>query len=126
MCSSLRQEAHPYGRTKARRNYGPDDWLSSGDPKEKADNDDALSMNAVYAEEFNQLSRAPLMRTVELPDDKETTNEQSEQLLFSGPDLGGWLTGTFDGVPKMTHLDHLDFAAPVPFHGQDEGLLAAF
>ena len=126
MCSSLRQKAHPYGRTKARRNNGPEDWLSSDDLKERADNDDALSTNAVYAEEFNQLSRAPLIRTVELPDGKEMTKEQSEQLLFSGPDLGGWLTGTFDGVPKMIHLDHLDFAVPVPFPAQDEGLLAAF
>ena len=126
MCSSLRQEVHPYERTKARRNYGADDWLSSGDPKERADDDDVLSTNAVYAEEFNQLSRAPLMRTVELPDDKEMTKEQSKQLLFSGPDLGGWLTGTFDGVPKMIHLDHLDFAVPVPFLAQDEELLAAF
>lgn len=54
------------------------------------------------------------------------TNEHSEQLLFSGPDLGGWLTGTFDGVPKMIHLDHLDFALPVPFPAQDEELIAAF
>jgi hypothetical protein len=64
------------------------------------------------------------MRTVELPDDKETTNEQSEQLLYSGPDLGGWLTGTFDGIPEMIDLDHLDFALPEPFLAQDEGLLA--
>jgi hypothetical protein len=62
------------------------------------------------------------MRTVELPDEKETSDETSEQLLYSGPDLGGWLAGTFDGIPKMT-LDHLHFALPVPFP-VDEGLLA--
>ena len=48
------------------------------------------------------------MRPVELPNDKETSN-----LLYSGPDLGGWLTGTFDGVPKT--LVRLNFALPVPF-----------
>ena len=54
------------------------------------------------------------MRPVALPDD---------ELLYSGPDLGGWLTGTFDGVPKVVGLDYLSFALPVPFP-VDEGLLA--
>jgi len=62
------------------------------------------------------------MRTVELPDE-ETSDETSEQLLYSGPDLGGWLTGTFDGIPKLVTLDRLHFALPVPFP-VDEGLLA--
>ena len=63
------------------------------------------------------------MRTVELPDEKETSDETSEQLLYSGPDLGGWLADTLDGVPKMITPDHLHFTLPVPFP-VDEGLLA--
>ena len=62
------------------------------------------------------------MRYVALPDDEETSNAASEKLLYSGPDLGGWLTGTFDGVPKM--LDLLGFALPVPFP-VDEALLGS-
>ena len=54
------------------------------------------------------------MRPVALPDDT---------LLYSGSDLGGWLTGTFDGVPKVVGLDHLSFALPAPFP-VEEGLLA--
>ncbi|KAF8271064.1 hypothetical protein EI94DRAFT_632426 [Lactarius quietus] len=123
MCTTLRQKTHPYGRTKVRRNYGPDDWLSSSDPKERTDNDDALTTSAVYAEEANNPLRAPIMRPVELPDDKETSTEAPEKLLYSGPNLGGWLTGTFDGVPKRITLDRLHFALPVPFP-LDEGLLA--
>src|SRR6266702_3556292 len=123
-CPSPRQKAHPYGRTSKRRNYGPDDWLSSGEPKKRVEDDDALSTCAVYAErEDNKLSRAPLMRPVALPDDKESSSAAAEKLLYSGPDLGGWLTGTFDGVPKMVTLEHLSFALPVPFPA-DEGLLA--
>ncbi len=63
------------------------------------------------------------MRPIALPDDKESSIAASEKLLYSGPDLGGWLTGTFDGVPKMVTLEHLSFALPVPFPA-DEGLLA--
>ena len=123
MCTSPRQKAHPYGRVKPRKNHGLDDWLSSGEPKERADHDDALSTCAVYAEESNKLPRAPIMRPVELPDDEVTSNEVSEKLLYGGPDLGGWLTGTLDGVPKMITLDRLHFTLPVPFP-VDEGLLA--
>lgn len=62
------------------------------------------------------------MRTVELPDENETS-ETSEQLLYSGPELGGWLAGTLNGVPKMITPDHLHFTLPVPFP-VEEGLLA--
>ncbi|KAI9441505.1 hypothetical protein H4582DRAFT_1933139 [Lactarius indigo] len=122
-CTS-RRKAHPYGRTVKRRNYGPEDWLSSGDPKERAEDDDALSTCAVYAErEDNRLLQAPLMHPIALPDEEKSSSASSEEFLYSGPDLGGWLTGTFDGVPKMVTLEHLDFALPVAFPAE-EWLLA--
>ena len=66
-----RPKAHPYKRSsKARMSYGPDNWLSSGEPKERTDNGDALSTCADYAEEYNKLLRAPLMRPIALPDDE--------------------------------------------------------
>ncbi|KAH9072797.1 hypothetical protein EDB83DRAFT_2359151 [Lactarius deliciosus] len=123
-CASPRQKAFPYRRTEKRRNYGPEDWLSSGDPKKRAEDDDALSTCAVYAErEDNGLSRAPLLRTVALPDEEESSSAASEDFLYGGPDLGGWLTGTFDGVPKMVTLEHLNLALPVAFPAE-ERLLA--
>ncbi|KAH8996806.1 hypothetical protein EDB92DRAFT_1842038 [Lactarius akahatsu] len=110
--------------TDKRRNYGPEDWLSSGDPKKRAEDDDALSTCAVYAErEDNRLLWAPLLRTVALPDEEESNSAASEEFLYGGPDLGGWLTGTFDGVPKMVTLEHLNLAVPVAFPAE-ERLLA--
>ncbi|KAH9047310.1 hypothetical protein EDB84DRAFT_1557694 [Lactarius hengduanensis] len=123
-CASPRQKVFPYRRTVKRRNYGPEDWLSSGDPKKRAEDDDALSTCAVYAErEDNRLSRAPLLRTVALPDEEESSSAASEEFLYGGPDLGGWLTGTFDGVPKMVTLEHLNLPVPVAFPAE-EPLLA--
>ncbi|KAH9067757.1 hypothetical protein EDB87DRAFT_1678143 [Lactarius vividus] len=123
-CPPSRQKAFPYRRTVKRRNYGPEDWLSSGDPKTTAANDDALSTSAVYAERVDgRLLLAPLLRPVALPDEEESTSAASEELLYDGPDLGGWLTGTFDGVPKMVTLEHLKLALPVAFPAE-ERLLA--
>ena len=52
--------------------------------------------------------RAPRVKVIPLPEVYE------EDLLYSGPALGGWLTGTLDGVPK-TGLSCLDIGLPSPF-----------
>lgn len=54
---------------------------------------------------------APRMRTISLPEEEE----DGEDLFYSGSDLGGWLTGALDGVPKAMSLDCLDFGLPEPF-----------
>jgi hypothetical protein len=67
---------------------------------------------------------APLIRPIPLPDEEET----SESLFYSGPDLGGWLTGTVDGVPKtITHCPSpLNVPLRLPFFAEDEvGLTSA-
>ena len=58
----------------------------------------------------SMLLRAPRMRTISLPEEDEKGD--GEDLFYGGPDLGGWLTGTSDGVPKTAFLDSLDL---VPF-----------
>ena len=57
--------------------------------------------------------RAPQMKTISLPEEQE----YDEGLLYSGPDVGGWLTGTLDGVPKtmLPGLSCVDFGLPMPF-----------
>ena len=40
------------------------------------------------------------MRPIQLPGEKEG----GDCLLYSGPNLGGWLNGTTDGVPKAMTL----------------------
>ena len=50
------------------------------------------------------------MKPISLPEEQE----YDEDLLYSGPDLGGWLTGTLDGVPK-TGLSRLNIGLPMPF-----------
>jgi hypothetical protein len=58
--------------------------------------------------------RAPRMRCIPLPEEEEL--EDGEDLFYGGPDLGGWLTGTLDGIPKTMLLDGcLDVGLPVPF-----------
>ena len=37
------------------------------------------------------------------------------QLLYSGPNLGGWLSGNLGGVPKTTALSSLEVDLPEPF-----------
>lgn len=61
--------------------------------------------------------RAPQMKTISLPEEQE----YDENLLYSGPDLGGWLTGTLDGVPKtiLPGLSCLHFGLPMPFAMED-------
>ena len=57
--------------------------------------------------------RAPRMKVISLPEEQE----YDEDLLYSGPALGGWLTGTLDGVPKTTlgELGCLDIGLSMPF-----------
>jgi hypothetical protein len=52
--------------------------------------------------------------TIPLPME-EDEEEEGKDLLYSGSDLGGWLTGSLDGVPKIVLLDCLDIGLPVPF-----------
>jgi hypothetical protein len=60
--------------------------------------------------------RAPRMKSISLPGEQE----YDEDLLYSGPALGGWLTGSLDGVPKtMLGLSGLDFDLPMPFAIED-------
>lgn len=63
----------------------------------------------------HNLLRAPRMKTISLPDEQEYDEDPS--LLYSGPALGGWLTGTLDGVPKtmLPGLGCLDIGFPMPF-----------
>jgi hypothetical protein len=53
--------------------------------------------------------RAPRVKPIPLPEE--------DDLLYSGPDLGGWLTGTLDGVPKamLGGLSGLDIGLSMPF-----------
>ena len=62
---------------------------------------------------YNHNLRAPRMKPISLPEEQE----YGEDLLYSGPDLGGWLTGTLDGVPKAMGLglSCLDIGLPMPF-----------
>ena len=56
------------------------------------------------------------MKSISLPEEQE----YDEDFLYSGPALGGWLTGTLDGVPKtMPGLSGLDFDLPMPFAVED-------
>jgi hypothetical protein len=61
----------------------------------------------------HNLLRAPRMKYIPLPEEQE----YGEDLLYGGPDLGGWLTGTLDGVPKtmLSGLTCLDIGLPTPF-----------
>ena len=51
------------------------------------------------------------MRTIPLPE----VEEEGEDFFYGGSDLGGWLTGALDGVPKAMSLDCLDFGLQEPF-----------
>ena len=64
--------------------------------------------------EYNPLE-APRMSTIPLPE------EDGEELLYGGPDLGGWLTGTLDGVSKviLPGLSCLNISLPTPFAMED-------
>jgi hypothetical protein len=61
--------------------------------------------------------RAPRMKPISLPEEQE----YDEDLLYSGPALGGWLTGTLDGIPKtmLPGFSCLDIGLPVPFAMED-------
>ena len=56
---------------------------------------------------------APRLKSIPLPMEQD----YDEDLLYGGPALGGWLTGTLDGVPKtmMPGLGGLDIDLPMPF-----------
>jgi hypothetical protein len=56
--------------------------------------------------------QAPRMKVISLPEEKEYDED-----LYSGPALGGWLTGALDGVPKtmLGELGCLDIGLPMPF-----------
>jgi len=57
---------------------------------------------------------APRRSTIPLPEEDQ---DDGEGLLYGGPDLGGWLTGTLDGVPKviLPGLSCLDIGFPMSF-----------
>ena len=63
----------------------------------------------------SMLLLAPRMRTISLPEEDEE-GDDGQDLFYDGPDLGGWLTGASDGVPKTAFLDDLD---EVPFAMMD-------
>jgi hypothetical protein len=65
----------------------------------------------------HDLLRAPRMKLISLPSEQE----YDEDLLYSGPALGGWLTGTLDSVPKtmLPGLGCLDIGLPMPFAMED-------
>ena len=56
---------------------------------------------------------APRMKSISLPMEQD----YDEDLLYSGPAMGGWLTGNLDGVSKtmMPGLGGLDIDLPMPF-----------
>jgi len=62
---------------------------------------------------YDHYLRAPRLKPISLPEEQE----YDEEFLYSGPDLGGWLTGTLDGVPKtmLSGLGCLDIGLPMPF-----------
>jgi hypothetical protein len=64
----------------------------------------------------SELQRAPRMRLISLP-----SEENEEHRLYGGPDLGGWMPGTLNGIPKTMMLDYLEpeFPLPVPFSTVD-------
>jgi hypothetical protein len=101
-------------------NYAPENWLGIGEPgQEEEVTCDAGSETYDLAVQY-----APRKRPIALPDEEET----SESLFYSGPDLGGWLTGTIDGVPKtITHCPSpLNLPLSLPFLAEDElGLTSA-
>jgi len=68
-------------------------------------------------DKYDNNLRAPRMKTISLPEEQE----YDEDLLYSGPALGGWLTGTLDGVPKtmLPGFSGLDIDLPVPFAMED-------
>ena len=57
------------------------------------------------------------MKPISLPEEQE----YDEDLLYSGSALGGWLTGTLDGVPKtvLSELSCLDIGLSMPFAMED-------
>ena len=57
----------------------------------------------------------PRKKIIPLPEEQE----YDEDLLYGGPDLGGWLSGTLDGIPKamLGGLSCLDI--PMPFAMED-------
>ena len=59
-----------------------------------------------------ELLHAPRMRCIPLPEEEE---DYGEDVFYGGSDLGGWLTGELDGVPKTMLLSGLDVDLPVPF-----------
>jgi hypothetical protein len=67
---------------------------------------------------YDRNLRAPRMKPISLPEEQEY--DEGGDLLYSGPALGGWLTGTLDGVPKnVPGLSCLDFDMPIPFAMED-------
>ncbi|KAI0250093.1 hypothetical protein BJV78DRAFT_1283550 [Lactifluus subvellereus] len=100
-----------------RWNQGPENWLGAGEPGQGAD-DDAVNAWVVGGKAYDpRLQYAPQMRSVALPDEEAARNS-SEGLLYSGPGLGGWLTGTAAGVPETVTLSPLKIA--LPFLAEDD------
>jgi hypothetical protein len=105
LCSFPCQRAYPYFESrKPGRDDDLEDWQSCRDPGQL---EGATAMNAQPSDW--ELLRAPRIRPIPLPE------EEGDEHLYSGPDLGGWLNGTLDGVPKTMTLCVLDVALPVPF-----------
>jgi hypothetical protein len=105
LCSFPGQRAYPYSESREPgRDDDLEDWQSTREPGQL---EEATVMNAQPSDW--ELLRAPRIRSIPLHE------EEGDEHLYSGPDLGGWLNGTFDGVPKTMTLCTLDVALPVPF-----------
>jgi len=54
------------------------------------------------------------MSTISLPEEGQ---DDGEDILYGGPDLGGWLTGTMDGISKVMSpgLSGINIGLPMPF-----------
>jgi hypothetical protein len=92
-------------------NDAPENWFGAGEPRQGAD-DDILNPYGIQL-------YAPHRRTIALPDE-DASGKLSEGLLYSGPNLGGWLTGTVDGVPETMKLSPLKVTLPLPFLSEDD------
>jgi len=97
LCKPLGQRADTYPESGKPHRDGLEDYLSARYPgqREGAAAAKGLSLYAwnSHPNEWEFL-RTPPMRPVQLPGEEEA----GDCLLYSGPDLGGWLNGTMGGV----------------------------
>lgn len=98
LCKSPDQRADTYPESRKPHSEDLEDSLSARFPGQL---EGAAAANglSVYARNSQptewEFLRTPPMRPIPLPGEKE-----GGSLLYSGPDLGGWLNGTMDGALK--------------------------